>query len=131
MASTQLIRIVRWIARLGSLASIGLLSAFLIGEGGVTLQLSMGEWLGLLLFPGGVIIGMILGWWREGWGSVLVFVSLAAFYVQQFMLDGNIPRGPWFFIFALPGLFFAVSWWLSHREDQGGGGNRLHTSMQA
>lgn len=119
MLSTQLAIVIRWLARLGSLVSIGLLLAFLFGEGGVGQQLSAPEWLGLLFFPGGVIVGMLLGWWREGWGGAVVIVSLAAFYAEQYFLDGRIPTGPWFLIFALPGLLFAFNWLLTHRGSGG------------
>lgn len=124
--STQVTTIVRWTARISSLVSIGLLAAFLFGEDGLTLQLEMAEWLGLLFFPGGVIIGMILGWWREGWGGMVVLVSLAAFYVEQFLLGGRIPGGPWFLIFTLPGLLFGVSWLLARQSD-----DELHPPMHA
>lgn len=119
MLSPQITKSVRWIARLSSLVSIGLLLAFLFGEDGLNLQLSATEWLGLLFFPGGVIIGMVLGWWREGWGGLIAIASLAAFYLEQYFISGRLPGGPWFILFSLPGFLFVLSWWLTHRTDGG------------
>ena len=106
---------VRWAARIGSLISIGLLLAFVFGEGGDPAALAPLDWLGLALFPGGVILGMLVGFWREGWGGAMTLVSILAFYGLQFALSGRLPGGPYFLAFALPGLFFGVSWWL-HNE---------------
>jgi hypothetical protein len=119
MKTIQVVSIVRWAARIGSLISIGLFLVFLFGESVWPLQITWVEWLGLLLFPGGIVVGMVLGWWREGLGSLIVLVSLAAFYVEQFIVGQSFPRGPWFLLFALPGFLFAICWALSHSGDSG------------
>ncbi len=103
---------VRWVARIGSIASGTLLLAFVFGEGVTPALLTPGEWLGLALFPGGVILGMVIGWRYEGWGGAITLVSLFAFYALDYALSGTLPQGPYFFAFALPGLLFGVSWWL-------------------
>src|SRR6266496_948292 len=59
----------RWIARAGSLLSIGLILLFLIGEGFDTTQVTLKQWIGLLFFPSGVVIGMIVAWWKEEGGA--------------------------------------------------------------
>lgn len=113
MTTLHLIKIIRWTARLGSIASIGLLLAFLLGEGEWPLQLSLSEGLGIMLFPGGVIAGMVIGWWREGMGGLIAIASLVAFYLEQVIIGHGAPQGPWFLIFALPGLLFMLYWVLS------------------
>jgi hypothetical protein len=103
---------VRWVARIGSIASGALLLAFVFGEGVNPATLTIEEWLGLAFFPGGIILGMIVGWRREGWGGAITLLSLLGFYALQYALTSEMPRGPYFFAFALPGLLFGISWWL-------------------
>ncbi|MBX3359784.1 MAG: hypothetical protein KF745_15315 [Phycisphaeraceae bacterium] len=100
-----IVHVLRWLARIGSLASIGMLAAFAFGGGepGVPTLRELGM---IALFPVGVSLGMILGWWRELWGGVLTVLSLAAFYALSFGLTGRPPGGPYFVIFALPGVLF-------------------------
>jgi len=109
-------RTVRWIARIGSLLSIGLLLAFLMGETGDPAEITRPVWVMLLFFPFGVIVGLVLGWWKEGLGGLIAVGSLAAFYLLNTFVTGSPPRGPYFTIFASPGAFFLVSWWLRRRE---------------
>jgi hypothetical protein len=53
----------RWTARIWSGASIALVLAFIVGEGFHPSGLN--EWLGVLFFPIGISVGMILAWWKE------------------------------------------------------------------
>jgi hypothetical protein len=96
----------RWLARLTSLASIGLLAAFAFGEPGTP---TAREWLVLAFFPGGVVLGMVLGWWRELIGGTVAVLSLAAFYACMFALSGRVPGGPYFALFSLPGALFLAA----------------------
>jgi hypothetical protein len=68
------------------------------------------EWIGLLLYPGGVCLGMILAWWREGLGGAITVGSLVAFYVLYTATTGNLPPGPWWLVLAAPGLLFLWCW---------------------
>jgi len=53
---TMLSRAVRWIARVWAVASIGMVLAFLVGEGFHPSEIRPREWLGLVFFPvGGTI----------------------------------------------------------------------------
>ena len=100
--------ILHWIARITSLASLGVLLLFLIGESsGRPPHLTPAELFGLLFFPLGISLGMIVGWWRERLGGWIAIASLFGFYVLfQRLMIGRWPRGPWFFIFAAPGILF-------------------------
>jgi hypothetical protein len=51
-----------WLARVGSLVSIALLLALFIGEGLHPAQVAPHEWVGLLFFPVGVVVGMVVAW---------------------------------------------------------------------
>ncbi|MCB0115190.1 MAG: hypothetical protein R2873_25370 [Caldilineaceae bacterium] len=118
MTSERTLLILRWAARVGSLLSIGMLLAFVFGEGVDTAALTLSEWVGLLFFPVGVIVGMIMAWRWEGMGSLVVLVSFTAFYVAQWLLTGALPSGPWFAVFCLPALLFALVWLFDNDEGE-------------
>ena len=99
----------RWVARTTSLISVGLMVFFLVGErfnpGSVLLR----HWVGLSLFPIGVALGMIIGWWREETGGIIALVCLVAFYLIYDWLMGEAQPQDWAFsVFALPGLLFLI-----------------------
>ncbi len=96
----------RWLARLSSLLSLGLIAAFALGEGGSP---SLREWGALALFPIGVGLGMLIAWRRELIGGLFSLASLAGFYLYYATLAGKLPHGPYFFLFSSPALLFILS----------------------
>ena len=102
--------VIELLARIGSIASITLLILLFWGEALHPSEISSNEWAGLLFFPIGVTIGMIVAWWKEGLGSAVTLLSLLAFYlVYGFFLRNHI--GGWAFIaFASPGFLFLLHW---------------------
>lgn len=107
--------LIRWIAKVWSIASVGLILLIFIGEAlqpTAPLPTSQ-ERVGLLLFPVGVCLGMIVAWRREGLGGFITAGSLLAFYAMMRAVSGEFPRGPFFALFAAPGILFLVSWLLS------------------
>jgi hypothetical protein len=109
----------RWVARVTSLLSIGVLLLFLTGEdglisGGNWARVRPAEWVALLFFPFGVLLGLVLAWWRELLGASLAASSVAAFYVYFALLSGRA-AGPWFLAFAAPAAIFFASW-CAHRR---------------
>ena len=110
----------RWLARLTGLVSIGVLLLFLTGEdgligGGGWAKVRPVEWLGLLFFPFGVLLGLALAWWREALGAAVAAGSVTAFYLDQVLLAGRPPGGPWFLIFTAQAALFVASWF-AHRR---------------
>ncbi len=98
-----------WIARIWSIASLSLLCAFIVGNAQQASQWpTVSEWMGLLLFPIGVSLGLIVVWWNESWGGWITVLSLVGFYAWNVLVDGQIPKGPWFIIIGAPGLLFAM-----------------------
>lgn len=106
------------LARLGSIASIILLLMLFAGEGLHPSQVATREWVGLLFFPIGVMIGMVLAWWREGAGSLVTVGSLVAFYVVYGYLMRNHLGGWAFIVFASPGFLFLLHWLLRPISSQ-------------
>lgn len=100
--------VIELLARIGSIASITLLIFLFMEEAFHPSEISPNEWAGLLFFPIGVMIGMIVAWWKEGLGSAVTLLSLLAFYlVYGYLLRNHI--GGWVFIaFASPGFLFLL-----------------------
>ena len=105
----------RRMARAASLLSIGTILLFLVGfnPGSVRPR----EWVGLAFFPAGVVIGMIVAWWKEGFGAGITLASLAAFYGVYGLLMGSRVNSVAFVVFASPGFLFLIAWLLS-RSNQ-------------
>ncbi len=98
----------RWLARLWSAASVILLIGFVVGEG--VGPASARDVVGLLLFPLGVAVGMVLGWRREVLGGSITVGSLLAFYALHFATTGGSwPRGWAFLAFAMPGFLYLLA----------------------
>ena len=85
----------RWTARVTSAVVIATLLLFLIGERGAerSSRPNRQEFIGLLFFPTGVVVGLMLAWWREGLGAAIALGSLAAFSADHMFLRGGIPGG--------------------------------------
>jgi hypothetical protein len=104
--------VLRRTARVWSLASVGLVLAFIVGEGGPS---GPNEWLGFLFFPFGICAGMVLAWWREGLGGIVTVASLVVFYLIHLATAGSLPNGWAWLAFAAPGFLFLLTWFLSRR----------------
>lgn len=94
----------RWTARIWSIA---LVVAFIVGEGFNPFGLY--EWLGVLFFPVGISVGMILAWWKEDLGGSITVGSLLTFYAVHLTTAGTFPKGWAWLAFAAPGFLFLLS----------------------
>ncbi|MFC1632628.1 hypothetical protein ACFL1U_00590 [Patescibacteria group bacterium] len=113
-----IVTVLRWIARIWTVASLLFLAVMLVGEVwnaisvGVATWPTVSEWIGMLFFPIGIIVGLIFVWKKEFLGSIITLGSFVIFYVYMFILRGMLPRGPYFALVALPGLLFLIIWLL-------------------
>lgn len=118
VASSPLSRLVHWSARVTSLLLFGLVIVVVVGQGGppniwrqpTRVQMELAA-LGLML------LGLVLGWVREGLGGLLVLLGLAAFNGVELAVNGRPARGA-FPLFAVPGALFLLSALLRHRGTQ-------------
>ena len=107
--------IIRWIARVWSLASLGILFFFLGGEEFDPAQVTAPEWASLIFFPTGVTFGLVMAWRRETLGGAITVVSLAAFYVLNGFL-GHVMSPGWAFVaLVVAGFLFLLSGTLKRR----------------
>ncbi len=94
-------RILRWLARAASLASLALLAMFATTDGNAP---SAWEWLLILFFPIGVAVGLVLAWFNEIRGGSLATLSLVALHLLMWSHDSQFWHGPWFLVFASPAI---------------------------
>ena len=103
----------RWLARLTSLVSLWIVAMFLLAEPFNPKNVRPREWVGFVCFPIGVMLGLIIGWWKEGLGAVISLTSLAAFYgIYGWLMGSNINK-PAFIVFTSPAFLFLIAWILS------------------
>jgi hypothetical protein len=107
--------VLRLIARTWSIVTIILVLAFIIGEGFNPKLLTPTEWLGFIFFPVGICFGLVIAWWKEGLGAIIVVASLIVFYIVNFATAGTFPKGWAWEVFAAPGFLFALCWYQSRK----------------
>jgi len=111
-------RIVRWIARGGSLASIGFMLAYVVAQRANPFQMQSSDLLLFLCFPSAVGAGVILAWFWELGGAVIALGGLTAFYAANRFLVGDYPPGWKFVALTAPGILFLVSAVLRRLESK-------------
>ena len=108
--------IVRWAARVTSLLLFGLVVFIFVGQGGPPNLLFQPTSVQIeFIALGLMMLGLVVGWLREGLGGVLVLVGLAAFNAVEFVVNGQPARGA-FPLFVVPGILFLLSAWLGRRD---------------
>jgi hypothetical protein len=109
VSSSPVPRLVHWSARITSFLLFALVIVMVIGQGGppnifrqpTSVQL---EFVAMAL----ILIGLVVGWVREGLGGLLVLLGLAAFNAVELAVNGR-PALVAFPLFAVPGALFLVS----------------------
>lgn len=110
--------VVELLARVGSIASITLLIMLFVGEGLDPFHVTPRQWVGLFFFPIGVIVGMVIAWWKEGVGAAITLGSLLALYLVYGYLMRYHIAGWAFLVFASPGFLFLLHWLLTGTEER-------------
>jgi hypothetical protein len=118
VSPAPLSRLVRWWARVASLLLLGLALAIVIGHGGPPNVLGQPtpvqlEFAAMVL----MLLGLLLGWVREGFGGLLVILGLAVFNTVELVVNGRPGLGA-FPLFAVPGVLFLISALLRWRNKQ-------------
>lgn len=104
----------RWSARILSIASTAMLLLFVFGEKFDASKVTGRQWLAFVFFPLGIIVGFVVAWWKEGLGGGITIASLLIFYlIFVLLLRGDLTRGVWFLVFAIPGFLFLAAYAIS------------------
>lgn len=101
----------RRLARAASLLSLAFISLFVLGEiltPHAPPPAGLHDLVGLALFPGGLVVGLLLAWRWELWGGLVSLGSMLAFYTWLGLQDGSLPRGWVLPLLTLPGLLFVT-----------------------
>ena len=99
----------RWGARVVSLATIGVMTALMIGGGFDPARLQVREWILAAFFPLGLVFGLILGWRQEKLGGIIALASLVGFYIVSLVLAPGLHKGLATVVLAVPGALFLLS----------------------
>ena len=110
--------VIELLARLGSIASITLLLLLFAGEGFHPSQVAPRQWVGLAFFPLGVMIGMVIAWWKEGLGAAITLGSLMGLYLVYGYFMRYHLAGWAFIVFASPGFLFLLHWLFRGAEQR-------------
>jgi Na+/melibiose symporter-like transporter len=113
------INIIRWIARIvGSLLVLFVLLMF-IGyainpqDTGKITSTEIPLFMGMIA----MLLGIIVAWFREGIGALLIFGGFLLFFVQEIIKNKNFDV--WILvIFPVIGLLFLLCWWQSRKLVQ-------------
>jgi hypothetical protein len=118
MLNSKVLAVLRWVVRVAALACVTMIVMLAVGEGFMPARIAWREWVGLVFFPLGVGVGMLLGWWKESLGGAITTFSLIGFYfIYGLLLNGQFPRGWVFLAFSLPGVLFLLLWVLQRLNE--------------
>ena len=120
--------IVRWMARISSGIAAAALLAIFIGEGvaeefASLRHLSVSESL-MMIALAAVWLGLMLGWKWELQGGSLALLATALFYLLNYLFSGSLPKGPFFLIFASPGVLLLYCAFRDGRRPEAGDAER-------
>ena len=106
----EILRKLRWLARVvSSVVIIGLIIV-LVEEGFGNSKFNSREWIGFLYFPIGTILGFIFGWKYEITGGLISIVSLTMyFFSYSIRVLEQIPNLAVFGVFLIPAMLFVIS----------------------
>lgn len=111
---TTTMKIIRLLARTGSLLCLGfllfMLGGHLFGSGESMEMRNPGELLAFLLFPLSTILGLTIAWKWEGIGGMITITSIAGLFI----LRPDLLSSLLIFLLALPGILFLI-YWLNYR----------------
>jgi hypothetical protein len=109
--------LLRSIARTFSAVILILVAMVVIGQGKPDFEsFSQGEIFSTIMF-GLMLAGLILGWWRELLGAVLILGGFAAFMVSEYVTSGDAGISWIFMMFPISGILFLLYWWLTRQRS--------------
>lgn len=112
----SLLYLIRSAARMVSVLLLILIVMFVVGEGlPKPSELARSErLLGIALIA--MTLGLIVGWWRELAGAILIFGGFFSFMAIEFVASGDAGMGAVFVLFPVAGALYLVYWWLAGRR---------------
>ena len=110
--------ILRWITRIWSYIVVTFIVLFvgahLFGDGIGTMKAS--DAIAFTFFPIGLTTGLIIAWWKEGFGGIIATGSIVAFHLTMLIVGGNPDFVLFIELLAVPGPLFIICCILSRRS---------------
>jgi hypothetical protein len=112
----SLLYLLRSVARMVSFALLILVVMVILGEGLPDIRaFTRGEIISAIMFVI-MIAGLLVGWWREFAGAILIFGGFFAFMASEYAASGDVGMSPIFMLFPLAGALFFVYWLLAGKR---------------
>jgi hypothetical protein len=99
----------RWLARSVSIFALGMATALILGLVLTPSPLEALEWVQFSLTTA-VCLGLVLGWWWEGTGGLVVVAGLMVLNAVNVIAQGTFPEAWTLALMSVPGLFFLLTW---------------------
>jgi hypothetical protein len=112
----NLLYLLRSIARMTSAASLIFLAMVVTNAGKPDFRtFSRGEIFSTIMFVV-MVAGLILGWWRELVGGILILGGFFAFMMSEYVVSRDAGMSWVFMLFPLAGVLFLAYWWLTRKR---------------
>lgn len=114
--------ILRWIARIWSYIVVAFILLFvgaqIVGTGIDADSFDLVTGLGFAFFPIGLVLGLIIAWWKEGLGGIIATLSIIIFHLVMFIGQGDPSFVLFIELLAVPGPLFIICWLLTRKKQQ-------------
>ncbi|MBN1164938.1 MAG: hypothetical protein JXB45_10190 [Candidatus Krumholzibacteriota bacterium] len=111
-----MVRLLKWAARLWSVASIVLIIKLVVGQGFNPGLMRGVDWLKFFFFPVGAVIGMLYGWRKEALGGSLIIFSFAALAIVNFIETRICLPRIYLLLVLVPGILFLAAWFFTREQ---------------
>ena len=112
----SLLYLLRSIARMVSFALLILVVMVIVGEGLPDVRaFTRGEIVSAIAFVV-MIAGLVVGWWRELAGALLIVGGFLAFMASEYAGSGDVGMSGIFLLFPFAGSLFFLYWLLVRRR---------------
>ena len=112
----SLLYLLRSIARMVSLGLLILVVMVIVGEGLPNFrEFTRGEIADSIAFVA-MIAGLLVGWWRELVGAVLILGGFTAFMAAEYVSSGDVGISWIFMLFPVAGALYLAYWWLTRNR---------------
>ncbi len=106
----QVVTVARWAARILSVLLLGIVAAFVIGEGGPNPFAMPPREQAISIALAAMLIGLAAAWIWEGWGGLFIVSGFVAFAIVNGRLPTTSLTNP-LWMMLLAGLLFLLCWW--------------------
>lgn len=114
------LKVMRWLVRLFCIGFLALFLFFYVGEGSLEKfsTLSLRDQLILACIPGLFTLGLILSFFRERFGGILMTLSVILYYVVSWYYDKKLPTHWDFWWLLIPAVLLIIFSFISQNRRQ-------------